>query len=304
MKVVMKNYLENFFKRYEYPEDSINKLLEAWCILEKNEDFMAIFDLFYKVDDLEFTDITRNLHKISDDLGVSRHTTGFLYYVALTRYLPELYKKKGIDESVMWDSLWDFKYKHDECMELHGVPGFFANGWFYEFLRARLFKLGRLEFHIITYNSDPVTINGTEIKRGDSVINIHIPSSGESFASEVRYESYHKAYHFFKDVFGKDIKLFYCHSWLLFPKNEEILGEKSNIVSFLRDFRNVKSALYDDPRDNMWRIFGKYGEAPIEDLPRDSSLRRAYADYLASGAHPGHGVGVFLWDDENRVPLR
>jgi len=53
----------------------------------------------------------------------------------------------------------------------------------------------------------------------------------------------------------------------------------------------------------MWRIFGKYGEAPVEQLPRDSTMRRAYADFLATGAYPGWAKGVFVWDDVNKTTV-
>ena len=300
----MKNYLASFFKRYDYPEDSSIKLLEAYTVLENNDDFTALLKLFYDVDELHPIDIEHALDKVSADSGVHAYTVKFLYYVCLTKELPKLYKNKGLDESVMWDSLEDFKYKLNESLEVYGIPGFFSTSWFYSFLRARLFKLGRMQYHIIPYKGPDMPLGDTVLKSGDNIINIHIPSSGESFNKDARYASYDKAYHFFKDVIGTEVKMFICHSWLLFPKNREILGEKSNIVSFLDDFAIAEEGIYNTQRDNMWRIFGKAGnDAPINELPRDSSLRRAYADYLAAGNNPGWAKGIFMWDDVNKCPI-
>lgn len=297
----MKNYLKSFFERYEYPEDSVKLLLDAYDILENNAEFGEFLDRFYKEEDLGIDVITPAMKKIAADTGLHMYTVPFLYYICLSKELPKLYEAKGIDISVMWDSLWDFKYKLLECLDVHGVHGFFACGWFYDFLRAKLFKLGRLEYHIVNYNGVPVTVGGKELKAGDKFINMHIPSAKESFSAEVRYASYERAYHFFKQLTGEDIDIFGCGSWLLFGKNREILDARSNIVSFMDDFKLTKSALYENPRDDMWRIFGKYADAPAEELPRDTSLRRAYADYLMTGG-AGHGSGFFRWDKEKKQP--
>jgi len=299
----MKNYLESFFKRYDYPEAASAELLGAYDILSKNDDFNAVVKLFYDVDELRPADIERAMEKVSRDTGVHEYTVKYLYYVCLTKFLPKLYKEKGIPEEVMWDSLEDFKYKLFECLEVHGIPGFHSTSWFYSFLRARLFKLGRMEYHIIPYRGDTVEIGGVTVKDGDDTINIHIPSAKDSFGKEARYDSYSKAYRFFKDVIGQEVKVFQCNSWLLYSKNLEILPETSNIVSFIGDFKIVKDEEFKEPRSNMWRIFGRYGEAPADQLPRDSSLRRAYADYLATGAYPGHSKGVFVWDDVNKKTI-
>ncbi len=299
----MRNYLEGFFARYEYPADATEKLLSAYDMLAENDDFEALLKLFYAVDELNFIDIERALEKVSNDTEVHKYTTKFLYYVCLTKDLMKLYAGLGVDDDVIWDTLEDFKYKLYEGLEVHGIPGFFSTVWFYDLLRARIFKLGRLEYHIIKYNDGDINIGGVQIKNGDDSLNIHIPSSNEPFNTETRLASYDKAYSFFKKVFNKDVKLFQCQSWLLFPKQEEFLPEKSNIRSFMKDFRIIKHELFAEPRSNMWRIFGKYAAVPADELPRDSSLRRAYADYLSTGAYPGWGTGVFIWDDVNKKTL-
>lgn len=296
----MKNYLESFFKRYDYPEAASAELLGAYDILSQNDDFNAVVKLFYDVDELRPADIERAMEKVSRDTGVHEYTVKYLYYLCLTKFLPKLYKEKGIPEEVMWDSLEDFRYKLLECLEVYGVAGFHSTSWFYGFLRATMFKLGRMEYHIIKYKGDTVTVGGQTVTNGDDIINVHIPSSGESFATDARLDSYAMAYDFFKNVIGHEVKCFFCHSWLLFPEQNNFLPEKSNVRSFMKDFKLVTSELYTEPRSNMWRIFGRYGEAPAEKLPRDTSLRRAYADYLATGAYPGWGKGVFFWDDVNK----
>jgi hypothetical protein len=54
----------------------------------------------------------------------------------------------------------------------------------------------------------------------------------------------------------------------------------------------------------MWRIFGKYGNGPVEVLPRKTSLQRAYADFIEKGGIPGGSKGAFVWDDVNKTTLK
>ena len=94
--------------------------------------------------------------------------------------------------------------------------------------------------------------------------------------------------------------LFCCGSWLLYPRHREFLPEKSNILRFLDDFEIVSWAEKENFGD-AWRVFGRYSELPVEQLPRDTSLRRAYADWLAAGNKTGDGYGLFLFDGEKIV---
>lgn len=53
----------------------------------------------------------------------------------------------------------------------------------------------------------------------------------------------------------------------------------------------------DDPEhSDLWRIFySEYANEP-KDLPRNTSLERAYADWLAAGNAIGGGSGFFIYD--------
>ena len=91
--------------------------------------------------------------------------------------------------------------------------------------------------------------------------------------------------------------LFGCGSWLLYPRMKEFLPSHMNILKFQSDFHIVAWAEKDDFHD-AWRLYGRdAGKAPA-DLPRDTSFRRAYADWLLSGHKAGDGLGFFLFDGE------
>ena len=45
-----------------------------------------------------------------------------------------------------------------------------------------------------------------------------------------------------------------------------------------------------------WRIFDRFSDLPVEQWPRDNSLRRAFAEFVEAGGKTGHGFGVILFD--------
>ena len=305
----MKAYLNEFFKFYNYPEAAVIAFNEAYDKLKDNENLNFLLKYFYEDREKVSGKIESMMDEAAEQCDVHKYTAKWLFYALLSKQLKEEYKKAGIDEQIYIDSMEDLRYKAVESFDVYGVWGFFATPWFYNFFRLECFKLGRLEFEIIGLNLDVLdkkefTVAGRTIKAGMPIINVHIPSSGEPFTKEARFASYDKAYHFFNDVLGKKIDTFACGSWLLYEKNKEILGEKSNIVDFANDFNILGSYEYKDPWHDMWRIFGKYGTGPVEVLPRETSLQRAYADFIEKGGIPGGSKGVFIWDDVNKTTLK
>ncbi len=78
-------------------------------------------------------------------------------------------------------------------------------------------------------------------------------------------------------------------------KHEEFLSPTSNILDFPQDFDIFAS--YAERPVPPRRIFGKH----CTHLPRDTSLRRAYADWLLTGHTCGFGHGMILFDGEKIV---
>ena len=85
----------------------------------------------------------------------------------------------------------------------------------------------------------------------------------------------------------------------LFERKCEIAGEEPYL--FMGDFNIFYSYNYQNPYNVLRFIFGGMEDVPYEELPRDSSLRRAYADWLIAGNPVGFGRGAFIWDEENNT---
>ena len=56
-----------------------------------------------------------------------------------------------------------------------------------------------------------------------------------------------------------------------------------------------------DEFDNAWRIYGADGNKPADELPRNTSIQRAYADWLKKGNKAGWGYGIFLFDGQQFI---
>ena len=99
---------------------------------------------------------------------------------------------------------------------------------------------------------------------------------------------------FFKEEFHENI-IFICNSWLLYPWNREVLKNGSNLAQFYDDFTIVSSGEYQNYSE-AWRLFDCLYDGNPDNLPADTSLRRAYIERIKNGQPIGHGTGVIVFD--------
>ena len=211
----------------------------------------------------------------------------------------DLYKERGISETIYWSSMRDITVWTKTCMKMRGHVGLYEYGWIINFLQASIVRLHRLEFHIISFMEDKTwTKAGITVNGRDPVINIHIPEDGPLNHDDV-IESYRQAYRYFGCT---GVQAFVCNSWLLYPGNYEFLPEHSNIRKFMNDFDIITRH---DSRwsGDLWRVFGPC--MPCNDpakLPQDTGLRRGMAKYLSEhDGTTGSGYGIFLFDGEKVI---
>ncbi len=117
---------------------------------------------------------------------------------------------------------------------------------------------------------------------GDDIFVLHIPK-GTSLAPEDVAEAFRLAREVAKRSYPeKNIKGVRCTSWLLEPKFESLLGEKSNIARFgalftRYPFKNNGNGIFSF-------AFGGKKPQDLRDLPEDTSLqRKVKALYLEGG---------------------
>ena len=286
-------YLTEFCERYDYPDEAKKLLTNSYDVLCKNEHFMNVLKEFYENEELTESDVASRLELIRSETGINKYTVSLLFYILLSKQLKIIYDNLGIDEVIFYTSMDDLRCKLFECHEVFGIWGSFVPGWLYGFFRLKRFGIGRLQFELSEYGGKDICVSGKLVQKGQRVINCHIPSSGKPFDKPARAEAYKKAYEFFKKEVGEEA-VFMCCSWLMYPKNKIILKEGSNILSFMDDFTIVSSDISESGED-LWRIFGKIYDGKVETLPEDTSLQRAYKDWLKKGNKSGVGVGVFIY---------
>ena len=228
---------------------------------------------------------------ISERLGIHQHTFDLLIFLCLAEPLRIRYFKRGIDEKIWLNSMMDLRYKLEECRLVHGTVGTFVASWFGGFFDMTRFALGRLQFEI-TNTKEEYTVGGICVPEGSYAINIHIPRTGTRLDRNEVLNSYRAAADWFSDVFPNGETLFTCNSWLLDPWNLTVLNPTSNLANFINDFEIVQVYSYENYNE-LWRLFDCNYSGDSKDLPRDSSLRRAYANRVERFEQTCGGRGFF-----------
>ena len=237
-------------------------------------------------------------YALADKMGKERDAVMLAVCIKSGILSKKRYEAMGIPDGIYYASMRDITIWAKRCFIERGHVGVYAHDWLNNFFDPHVFRIGRLEFERkqfptgYEYSRHGVTVHG-----GDGVINIHIPEDGPLRHDEV-LKSYKAAYKFF-GLCGK--YPFVTHSWLIWEKNGEFLPERSNIRDFMGDYDIVYSEEGKDPC-NLWRVFGRRESYDPATLPRENSLQRNFADYLAT--HDGlNGVsyGIFIHDGEKII---
>lgn len=293
----MVNYIESFCNDICFPKEAIQDLLQNYNELStKNESFNKFKELvnYFKEHNSkdEYQGIFTSLDNIAGQVGIHKYSVHLLYLITLSIHTRTLYEEEHISYEIFLDSMSDLRAKLMECNELYGVWGTASGCWEIDFFNLNLIALGRLQYELKIYEGEYT--NGIHsLKQGDRVINMHIPSHGPLLYEDCQ-ESFRKAALHFKDYFKDKPVVFVCYSWLLYPKHRDFLPENSNILKFMSFFDIISSEI--NKKDDLWRVFYKEWDKEPKDLPRNTSIQRAYADWLIKGNNIGTGHGVFFYE--------
>ena len=299
----MKEHLHSFMEKYAYPVEAQKQILADYEKVRQDDRFAHLVERFYEEPAQSAEELLEVLDGISGCTGVNRYTLHLIFFLCLTKGLQKAYEKAGLDESIYEETVADLLYKLMECYEVEKVWGITTFGWHNNMFRMKILAFGRMQYCFGKFGEPDAVVAERTIGPEDTVVYIHIPSSNKPFDRESRIASYEKAYFFFRDSFADKVPIFCCDTWLLNPENRAVLGEKSNIVSFIDDFKIIKTYKYTDNR-NMWRIFGAEADKAPKDLPRNTSMQRKIADWLQEGNRLGAGKGLFIYDPVNRTTIK
>ena len=290
---ILRNKLCDFFKEFEYCENDAEYLLWAYDKIMSDPDARKLLDdtiAIYEADyHCNYNDIWANADKIAGIVYLNEYTVEFLTYVCLTNQLKKYYIANNISLDIYMTTVYDLKYKLEECKLVYGIIGTFVIEWYPKIFELRCFGIGRLQFQIVSMPQD-YEKDGRKIAEGDKVIAVHIPRSGEPITEEACMASYLAAKEFFKNTVIYDPCPFVCNTYLLFPENETFIPKNTNTYRFLKSY-DVFRVEIDRHRKNLWRLFDTY-EQDLDKLPTDTSMRRAFVEHLKKGGKMGWGYGV------------
>ncbi len=218
-----------------------------------------------------------------------RNLLAFLYFC---EELSKKYEKLGIPEEYLLDTLYDLKIYTNIYTEINGNLFLGELGWLKLHATGRIFKVGRLQFN---FDKSIHDLPGTDIKKGDPVLGVHIPERGPLGTSDCE-KSFKDAKAFFAKYFpGYNYSAFTCHSWLLGKMPFEILGENSNIVRFAAMFN-----VYDyKPSDAAIRYVFKWNtnRETVKDAAAKSRFAEMVKARVLSGGLLDSGSGFIRKDD-------
>lgn len=287
-----KNWILFVMEKLVYPEDAVNCIADAYDKIRGSEEGNRILEqalAVYENDWMHnFENLTGQARPIAAMCDLREETVYLVILLCMSKHLKELYEARGLSEDLYWNAMRDTRYKLLECRTIYGIWGTFVAAWFSRFYTLTRFAIGRLQFEPWQINAD-FQLNGRRIAAGETVVNVHIPSAGP-LDREVCLDAFRKAAEFFAPLFPDGEVTFYTSSWLLSPDHTQILPESSNIRGFMKFFHIIPGER--TVEHDLWRIFGT--EKPdLTALPKDTGLRRCYAQAIENGRMPVVGKGVF-----------
>lgn len=289
-------FLQDFLHDFDYSAEDTAYFLSCYEKCKDRPDFRALVD-GYANERRFVTETLPEMEHISEEVGISPFSGDLLLLMLFAEPLRRFYREAGIGDEVWRETMFDLKYKNEECKCVKGIPGTFVAGWFYGFFALARFGFGRLQFETCAWNEEDVTVDGVTVKKGDTVINVHIPRTGTRLSREAIDDAYAKAAAFYR-ARGEQPKdgpvIFICFSWLLSPAHKEMLPPSSNILGFASDYVHVRTLVYDTYYE-VWRLFDCHYDGNPDHLPADSTLRRAYIDLIRRGEKTTEALGVYVY---------
>lgn len=301
----MKEYIHNFFDEFEYEAEAKEVLCAAFDKIYENEKawkyFSDLIEDYEKTDTLSTGTVLNDSTLAAREAGVLDDQGTFLIFCCFSKHLLEMYEKKGYSRKMWFDAMCDLRYKAVECRKVKGYWGSFVSGWFPGFFNMTRLALGRLQFEESAYGEEKIAYNkhGLEIKHGDKVLDVHIPSSGRMPYEEV-IASYKLAYEYYPQYRYNGLLPICAGSWLLHKSVFDSVKKGTNVDKFINDYDVITA--WDTPDfPDCWRLFDMEYTGNPDDLPTDGSLRRGIVEHLRRGGIPGEGYGILIFDGENKV---
>ena len=169
------------------------------------------------------------------------------------------YQRRGLSEKLFYENVKGIKSRIENAFLKNGEFCPMDFEWNRKMLDGTLWSAGRLQFGL---GSSPVDIPSKEVKKGDKVLQLHIPA-GQKLGFEDCIASINRAISITEKSYPDfEYKYITILSWVLDNSVKDLLGEGSNVLKFATLFEIVANS----KSDSIIRfVFG--GGATREDLP-------------------------------------
>ena len=293
----LKESVQALMPKINFPEDSqivfLNALDQIIADAASAKQLDMCLSCYDETTDCNYVQMLSDMKQLCEPLGIHEYTGNTLLFLCMADKLRQRYSERSLPEHIFYDSMKDLTYKLEECRLVRNILGTFVPKWYPGFFKLTRFALGRLQFEIVAFKEDYV-VDGVQLPAGSKAINLHIPRTGTRLYHDLVLEAYDLAAAFYKDVFGDDPIVFTCGSWMLYPWIRTVLAPSSNMAAFYDDFTIVSWGEYED-YNQVWRLFDCTYTGDPDQLPQDSSLRRAFVQRIKQGEKIGWGKGVFIY---------
>jgi hypothetical protein len=153
--------LRYWCRRIDMPEGGVNELAQIAAEVSWNDSLLAIFTDFHQKTALrgewERDSADLPVHpQVAEVLGERNSLFYLLAYLAAMPYAEREYLRRGIAMDIFHDTMRDISVWVQDAYDIEGVWRFRQFGWIWEHLSCELFRLGRLQFKLTTFD-DQVT---------------------------------------------------------------------------------------------------------------------------------------------------
>ena len=212
-------------------------------------------------------------------------------------------ESRGMGDEITRASLAFIGQRVREVRDKRNQWGIESLGFLRHYVRAELFRLGRLTFRV---SPIPWTFENTlGVKQGDLRIEVHI-AGGTKLDPVECAASYRAAIERFPSRHrGQKLVGFTCISWLLDPALKHLLPHESNILHFAEPYQLLD--LPGDHRQAYDLIFGDPDADPVRFAAthaNSTTLQRAIGRHVAAGGAIRAVAGFMPWNAAESFAMR
>ena len=292
------DWLDWVLNAFDFPTQSKIDLTDCYKKIKENEHSFSLFvntiDEYNKDYKTDFTNMCEQIKIVAEYSNTNEFTAYSLFLICILKPLKDLYEKNNYLITMWEEIVLDVKYKLLECFDVYGVYGTFVVPWFERFFDFTRFCFGRLQMETVELDGD-YSVDGVELKKGDTVLSVHIPKTGQPLDQKAVEDSYKKASEFYKVFFLNGYTVFTCKTYLMHSSTISLLNENSNIYKFVNNYKIVYYKEYKDYSE-LWRLYDcEVVGKNLNTLPTNTSLRRNFIEYMKTGKKIGYGHGIYIY---------